>query len=180
MHREYHRIAEFVASRGRIACRAPWCCSEGSPALESPRCCCRSRPRRAQCGAGALQLGRGVGASDQASWRAHRSGRAPLYLLAETCLARILEEIERLKRRSSSSNPFNDFFARFQSRPAAYGRCARSHPPAVCGEGPKCSDRSGRHVTKTATWPARRRWSCRRYRAYFEGTASRPSRRPCI
>jgi DNA repair protein RadA/Sms len=50
-------------------------------------------------------------------------GRAPLYLLAETCLERILEEIERLKPALVVVDSIQTIFsARFQSAPGSIGQ----------------------------------------------------------
>ena len=57
-------------------------------------------------GSRALLLRRGIRASDQVARRAaRRRRRAPLYILAETCLERILEEIARLRPAFSSWTP---------------------------------------------------------------------------
>jgi hypothetical protein len=74
-------------------------------------------------GPGALQLGRGIRAPDQVARRALGVERAPLYLLAETCLERILEEIARLRPALVIVDSIQTVFSlKFQSAPGSIGQ----------------------------------------------------------
>ena len=73
---------------------------------------------------GALQLRRGIGASDQIARRASRaSATRRCYLLAETCLERILEEIARIKPALVIVDSVQTVFSlKFQSAPGSIGQ----------------------------------------------------------
>ena len=98
--------------------------------------------------------------------------RAPLYILAETCLERILEEIARLRRRFIIVDSIQTVFSLSSSRrPAASARCGSRRrscclPPRGRTSRPSLSATSPR----TATWPDPRRSSTSSTRClYFEG-----------
>ena len=56
-------------------------------------------------------------------------GRAPLYLLAETCVERLLEEVARIKPVLLIVDSIQTVFSlRCRRRPAASGRCGRRRP----------------------------------------------------
>ena len=77
---------------------------------------------------GPLQLRRGIGAPDQVARRAaRRRRRAPLYILAETCLERILEEIARLRPAFVIVDSIQTVFSlKFQSAPGSIGQVRES------------------------------------------------------
>ena len=88
--------------------------------------------------------------------------RSPLYLLAETCLERILEEIERLKPAARDRRFDSDDFLRrvFNRPPAASARCAKSRrtcsSPRRAATCRSCWSGTSR---RTAISPGRRRSS---------------------
>ena len=88
--------------------------------------------------------------------------RAPLYLLAETCLERILEEIERLKPALVIVDSIQTIFsARFQSAPGSIGQVREVATHLLfAAKGKKHSHRAGRATSpRTAALRARRRSS---------------------
>ena len=73
--------------------------------------------------AGALQLGRGVGASDQVARRAARRRQRAAVSARETCLERILEEIARLKPALVIVDSIQTVFSlKIQSAPGSIGQ----------------------------------------------------------
>ena len=69
--------ASSIACSAAGWCRARWCCSAAIPASASRRCCLQALDGLARAGrAGALRLGRGVGAADRAARRAAGRARA--------------------------------------------------------------------------------------------------------
>ena len=96
-HRHRHQRVRSRARR-RHRARARSCCSAASRGSASRRCCCRPRrisPRRV----GPVLYCSGEESEHQIKMRGERLGvgRAPLYLLAETCVERLIEEVDRLK-----------------------------------------------------------------------------------
>ena len=87
--------------------------------------------------------------------------RAPLYILAETCLERILEEIARLRPAFVIVDSIQTVFSlRFQSAPGSIGQVRERRPS--CSSPPR--DRTSRPSSsatspRTAASPARRRSS---------------------
>ena len=138
------------------------------------RCCCRRRPTwRAPIGP--VLYSSGEESEHQIKSRGERLavGTAPLYLLAETCLERILEEIARIKPALVIVDSVQTVFSlKFQSAPGSIGQVARGgDAAAVHGEGPEHSDvpRRPRHQGRQPR-RARRRSSMSSTRcSYFEG-----------
>ena len=160
-----------IASSVAALCPVRWCCSVASPGSESPRCCCKP-PRISRGPSARFSTARAKNPNTRSNRAANgwRSGRAPLYLLAETCLERILEEIARIKpalvdRRLDSDRVL-----------AEVSVCARQHRSgarsrdavAVHGEESERADAVGR--------PRHERWQPRR----TEGARARRRYRPLL
>jgi DNA repair protein RadA/Sms len=99
-------------------------------------------------------------------------GAAPLYLLSETCIERILEEIARLKPALVVIDSYRRSFPSSSNRrPAALDRCAKP-PRSFCLRRKDRTFRPSSSVTspKMATSRDRRRWSMSVDTVlYFEG-----------
>ena len=133
VRRHQHRTARRAsrpASTSSIACSAAVscpgrsCCSAASRASASRRCCCR-RPRTWPATIGPVLYSSGEESEHQIKSRGERLavGEAPLYLLAETCLERILEEIARIKPALVIVDSIQTVFSlKFQSAPGSIGQ----------------------------------------------------------
>ncbi len=90
--------ASSIACSAAGSCRDRSSCSAASRASASPRCCCR-RPRTSRPTSGRSCIARARSRSIRSSCAASgsASGSVPLYLLAETCVERLMEEVARLK-----------------------------------------------------------------------------------
>ena len=113
-----------IACSAAASCPARSCCSAASRASASPRCCCRRR-RTWRATVGPVLYSSGEESEHQIKSRGERLavGDAPLYLLAETCLERILEEIARLKPALVIVDSIQTVFSlKFQSAPGSIGQ----------------------------------------------------------
>ena len=113
-----------IACWAAASCPARWCCSAASRASASRRCCCR-RPRTWRAPIGPVLYSSGEESEHQIKSRGERLGvgDAPLYLLAETCLERILEEIARIKPSLVIVDSIQTVFSlKFQSAPGSIGQ----------------------------------------------------------
>ncbi len=152
-------IDEFDRVLGGGVVPGRWCSSAASRASASRRCCCRPR-RTSRATTGPVLYSSGEESEHQIKSRGERLGveRAPLYLLAETCLERILEEIARLRPALVIVDSIQTVFSlKFQSAPAASVRCAK--PRRSCCSPPKGrTSRPSWSATspRTAASPARR------------------------
>ena len=129
-----------IACSAAGSCRARWCCSAVSRASASPRCCCR-RPPMSPVTIGPVLYSSGEESEHQVKSRGERLGvgRAPLYLLAETCL----ERDPRRGRPASAPRSWSST----RSRP-----CSRSS----CSPRPAASDRFGRRRPSCCSRPRAR------------------------
>ena len=125
-----HRSARPPASASSIACWAAAsfparsCCSAASPASASRRCCCR-RPPISRTPSAPCSYASGEESEHQIKSRGDRLGvgDAPLYLLAETCIERILEEVGRVKPKLLVVDSVQTVFSlKFQSAPGSIGQ----------------------------------------------------------
>ena len=117
--------ASSIACSAAASCRDRWCCIGGEPGIGKSTLLLQAAAHFAQDGrSGPLQLRRGIRAPDQVARRAaRRRRRAPLYLLAETCLERILEEIARLRPALLIVDSIQTVFSlKFQSAPGSIGQ----------------------------------------------------------
>ena len=187
------RRVRSCARRGNCA-RARWCCSAANPASASPRCCCRLR-RTSRGTVGPVLYSSGEESEHQIKLRGERLAvdRAPLYLLAETCLERILEEIERLKPALVVVDSIQTIFsARFQSAPGSIGQVrevathllfaakGRNVPIVLVGHVTKDGNLAGpkalEHVVDTVLYfEGERHHAHRVVRAFKNGSAPRAS-----
>ena len=118
-----HRRVRSRARR-RHRARDRWCCSAASRASASRRCCCRRR-RTWRARSVPVLYSSGEESEHQIKSRGERLGvgDAPLYLLAETCLERILEEIARIKPALVIVDSIQTVFSlKFQSAPGSIGQ----------------------------------------------------------
>ena len=174
--------ASSIACSAAASCRARSCCSAASRASASPRCCCRRR-RISRRRIGPVLYCSGEESEHQIKSRGERLGveRAPLYLLAETCLERILEE-DRPAAAGASHRRFDPDRVLAEVPVGAGQRRAGARvgdAAAVRGQGAEHPDDSrrsrheGRQPRRTEGARARRR-----HGALFRGReASRASRR---
>jgi DNA repair protein RadA/Sms len=87
-------------------------------------------------------------------------GTAPLYLLAETCIERILEEIARLKPSLVIVDSVQTVWSPGSSRRrAASGRCGKPPRSFSLPPRPERADGAGGHVTKDGSLAGRKYWS---------------------
>ena len=113
-----------IACSAAASCRDRSCCSAASRASASRRCCCRRR-RTWRAAIGPVLYSSGEESEHQIKSRGERLavGNAPLYLLAETCLERILEEIARIKPALVIVDSIQTVFSlKFQSAPGSIGQ----------------------------------------------------------
>ena len=116
--------ASSIACSAAASCPARSCCSAANRASASPRCCSR-RPRTWRGRSGRCSTAPARNRSIRSSRAASASavGDAPLYLLAETCLERILEEIARIKPALVIVDSIQTVFSlKFQSAPGSIGQ----------------------------------------------------------
>ena len=131
-HHRRRRIRSRARRRGRA--RARWCCSAASRASASPRCCCRRRrisrepsARSSTAPARSPSTRSSRAASGSASTLRRARGRRRCYILAETCLERILEEIARLRPAFIIVDSVQTVFSlKFQSAPGSIGQVRES------------------------------------------------------
>ena len=101
-----------------------WCCSEASPGSGSRRSSSKL-PRISRATIGPVLYSSGEESEHQVKLRGERLGigRAPLYLLAETCLERILEELVRLRPALLIVDSIQTIFSlKMQSAPGSIGQ----------------------------------------------------------
>ena len=113
-----------IACSAAASCPDRSCCSAASRASASRRCCCR-RPLTLRAKSGPVLYASGEESEHQIKSRGDRLGvgEAPLYLLSETCIERILEEIARLKPALVVVDSVQTVFSiKFQSAPGSIGQ----------------------------------------------------------
>ena len=168
--------ASSIACSAAASCRDRSCCSAASRASASRRCCCR-RPRTSRRTSGRCSIARARNPSIRSRCAASgsASGRAPLYLLAETCVERLLEEVDRAEARAADRRLDPDRVLAEAAVGAGQRRAgaAGGDRSAVHREGPEPADDSrrprheGRQPRRTEGARARRR-----HRAVFRGRAA--------
>ena len=117
-------LTNSTASLAAVSCRARSCSWAASPGSANRRCCCRRR-REWLTQFGPVLYASGEESEHQIKARGDRLGigDAPLYLLAETCLERILDEVRRLNPALLIVDSIQTMFSlKLQSAPGSIGQ----------------------------------------------------------